>query len=113
MNHKSAIQGKVLSIAAYKPKSGKKEDLLRLVAMHLPTLRKLGLATDKPAYMGKSTEESIIEVFEWVSGDAINVAHQHPTVTDIWKEMELVADFFPISSLPESAHPFSGFEVIS
>jgi hypothetical protein len=113
MNEKLSIQGKALAIATYKPKQGKENELMKLVATHLPTLRELGLVTDKPSYLAKSSDGSIIEIFEWASGDAINTAHQHPSVAEIWNKMGLVADFFPISSLPESESPFTGFEIIN
>lgn len=113
MQEKSNIQGKVLSFATYKPKSGKEEDLLELVATHLPTLRKLGLATDQASYIARSQDGSIIEIFEWASGEALRAAHQHPAVAGLWDKMGLLADFLPISSLPESANPFTGFEIIN
>ena len=112
MADKSTIKGKVLAFATYKPKAGQEDALLELVAKHLPILRELGLATDKPSYTAKSSDGTIIEVFEWTSMDTVNAAHQHPAIADIWEKMTLIADFVPMSSLPESAKPFPGFEII-
>jgi hypothetical protein len=113
MNERSTINGKVLAIASYKPKTGQEEALLKIVQTHLPALRELGLATDKPPYLAKSSDGTIIEIFEWVSTDAVQAAHQDPIVSAIWEEMTLVADFLPMNTLPESKKVFPGFELIN
>lgn len=112
MVYNSDIKGKVLAIATYKPKAGREDLLLMLVATHLPALRKLELATDRPAYLAKSADGTIIEIFEWVSAAAIHAAHEHPDISAIWQQMDLVADFLPLNTLPESEKVFPGFEII-
>lgn len=106
------IEGTLLSFSSYKPKAGQEKILMDLVKKHLPTLRELGLATNRENYVAKSTDGRIIEVFEWVSAQAVNAAHQHPAVSDIWEKMALVADFLPMNSLPEGNAPFVDFEIL-
>jgi hypothetical protein len=112
MEREVNTEGTVLAIATYKPKAGNEEALMKLVEKHLPTLRELGLATEKPSYLAKSKDGSIIEVFEWTTMDAIRAAHEHPAIADIWEKMTLIADFPPLTSLPEANRPFPGFEII-
>jgi hypothetical protein len=112
MEKKMNIEGKVLSFATYKAKPAQEEALIKLVERHLPTLRDLGFATDRENYIAKSEDGTIIEVFEWSSVNAVNAAHQHPEVSDIWEKMALVADFNPINRLPELNGPFADFKLL-
>lgn len=112
MEKKLQMEGSILAIAGYKPKEGQEEALMDLVNKHLPKLRELGLATDRNNYVAKSADGRIIEVFEWTSGNAVNAAHQHPAISDIWEKMTLVADFLPMNSLPEGNGPFVSLEMI-
>ena len=101
MEKKPNIEGKVLSVATYKPKPGQEAALMELVERHLPKLRELELATGRESYIGQAQDGTIIEIFEWASMGAVNAAHRHPAVSDIWEKMTLVADFLPINQLPE------------
>ena len=51
-------------IVAYRPKPGQAEALLALTVEHVPTLRRLGLATDRPAMVMTNKDGVIVEVFE-------------------------------------------------
>lgn len=106
------MTGTILAFASYKPKQGQEEALMELVNRHLPKLRELGLATDKNNYVAKSSDGRVIEVFEWASGKAVDAAHQHPAVSDIWEKMALVADFLPLNTLPEGNEPFVSFKMV-
>ena len=106
-------EGSVLAIATYKPKAGHEKELFELVKKHLPILRQLEFATQRNNYIAKSQDGTIIEVFEWTSQQAIHAAHQHPAVAGIWEKMTLIADFYPLTALPEGSKPFPGFEVLN
>jgi hypothetical protein len=112
MEKRSNIEGKILSFASYKPKPAQEEALMNLVERHLPKLRELGFATDRENYIAKSQDGTIIEVFEWASMNAVNAAHQHPAVSDIWEKMTLVAEFLPINQLTELNSPFADFKIL-
>jgi hypothetical protein len=113
MEKKVNTEGTVLAFATYKPKAGKEKDLLELVKKHLPILRELELATDRSNYIAQSLDGTVIEVFEWTSINAVRAAHQHPTISDIWEKMTLIADFVPMSTLSEGQKPFPGFAIIN
>jgi hypothetical protein len=112
-NKQLHTEGTVLAIATYTPKAGHEKELFELVKKHLPILRELEFATDRSNYIAKSSDGTIIEVFEWASMDAINAAHQHPAIADIWEKMTLIADFHPMTALPEGKKPFPGFELLN
>jgi hypothetical protein len=57
-----------LVIVAYKPKPGKEAELLALSHEHVPYLRSLGLATDRPHIVAAAADGTIVEVFEWAEG---------------------------------------------
>ena len=82
----------VTTLVWYYPKSGRVEELIRLVAGHWPTLRRLGLATEQPAQVWRAQDKRtgepfIVELFAWCSSEASEVAHQTPEVMAVWETM--------------------------
>ncbi len=97
-----------LSIVAYRAKLGKEAELQALAREHMPFLRELGLATDRPHILATAADGTLVEVFEWVEG-GIEKAHHHPAVGELWKRYAEVCDFVPLNSLEESAQMFANF----
>src|SRR5580658_1661824 len=97
-------------IAAYQPKPGKNEELLELAKEHIPILRNLGLVTDRTPIAMITPTGVIVEVFEWVSDEAIQQAHTNPAVLAMWERYGAACDYVPYGSLPEAAELFPGFE---
>ena len=75
----------------------------------MPTLRRLGLITDRPPVLVRSANGTYIEVFEWATAEAAGLAHQHPEVAQVWEAMGRIADFPPLDSLEESKGRFTHF----
>lgn len=96
-------------IAVYRPKDGRAQELLELVRDHVPSLRRLGLATGRPAVAMRAGGGEIVELFEWKSG-AIAAAHEHPEVQALWARFAEVCDYAPLQSLAEAQAPFAQFE---
>jgi hypothetical protein len=101
-----------ISVACYKPRAGCEEALRELVRNHLPPLRSAGLVTERPSIVMRAADGTIIEVFEWVSQEAIASAHHNPVVLDLWKRFEAVFSYETPSNLPEFQKMFSHFEAI-
>jgi hypothetical protein len=99
-----------ISIACYKPRAGCDEALLALVRDHLPPLRAEGLVTERAPTVMRAADGTIIEIFEWVSREAIAGAHQNPVVCELWKQFEAVCSYQIPASLPEFQNMFSHFE---
>ena len=96
-------------IAAYKPKEGKAEELKKLTKGHVPRLRQQGLVTGREVVMMETADGTIVEVFEWLSDEAIAQAHTNPAVLEMWAEYALVCDYVPLNTLSESSMMFAGF----
>ncbi|MEP9359128.1 hypothetical protein [Sphingomonas sp. KR3-1] len=95
-------------IVAYRPKPGKAAALETLARDHVPFLRRLGLATDRPALIMRGKDGTIIEAFEWKEG-AVATAHENPEILAMWEEYAAVCDYVPLSELPEAQDMFATF----
>ena len=100
-------------IVAYKPKLGKDLQLNAAVAKHLQVLAKEQLITDRSAYVMRAADGTIVEVFEWLSAEAIKKAHSNPAVLALWSEFAAVCEYVPLATLAESKQMFAEFESVS
>ena len=102
-----------LVIAIYRPKAGGEARLCELLAGHVPALRRLGLATDRPVVLMQTFDgTAYIEVFEWATADAAQRAHEMPEVEALWGSMMEVADFSSLGELAESQERFPHFKPV-
>jgi hypothetical protein len=101
-----------ISVACYKPRPGCEQALLELVHNHLPPLRAEGLVTDRTPIVMRTADGTIVEVFEWVSQEAIARAHGMPPVLDLWKKFEAVCSYETPCNLAEFRSMFAHFEAI-
>ena len=99
-----------ISVACYKPKPGCDDALLEMVRNHLPPLRAEGLVTDRASIVMRAGDGTIIEVFEWVSQEAIAGAHNTPVVLELWKRFEGVCTYAIPSNIVEFSKMFAHFE---
>ena len=101
-----------ISVACYRPRPGCDESLLALVRDHLPPLRTAGLVTDRASIVMRTVDGTIVEIFEWVSTDAIAGAHTNPVVRELWKRFEAVCTYETPSSIAEFQNMFAHFEAL-
>jgi hypothetical protein len=101
-----------ISVACYKPQPGCEEALLALVREHLPPLRAAGLVTDRESIVMRTGDGTVVEVFEWVSKEAIAGAHTNPVVLNLWKRFEAVCSFETPSNIAEFQNMFAHFEAV-
>ena len=94
-------------VVAYTPKAGKEKALLAAVKKHLEVLRAEQLVTDRPAYVMRASDGSIVEVFEWRSAEAIEQAHSNPAVQALWEELGTACDYTPLRNLAETEQMFA------
>ncbi len=99
-------------IVAYTPKAGKEQQLLAAVRKHLQVLQSERLVTDKPAYVMRGGDGTIVEVFEWRSAEAIHQAHSSPAVQALWGEFGAACDYTPLSKLAETHQMFAEFDAV-
>jgi hypothetical protein len=97
-------------VACYKPRPGCEDALLALVHNHLPPLRDQGLVTERAPVVMRAADGTIIEIFEWVSQDAIAGAHENPVVLELWKRFELVCTYDTPANIAEFQNMFAHFD---
>ncbi len=100
-------------VVCYRPRDGADQALRDLVRTHVPRLREAGLATDREPVLAVAGDGTVVEVFEWVSAEAIAAAHEHPAVLPMWAEFDAVCTYVPVASLPEAAELFSELEPLT
>jgi len=100
-------------IVIYRPKKGKDAALLQLVKDHMSILQTQNLVTDRAPIIMKAGDGSIVEVFEWKSGDAIKEAHQNEVVQELWERFSQVCDYEIPVNVKEFQGLFSEFEVLN
>ena len=103
----------VMVIVAYRPRPGKEALLLELTRQHLPLLRAQGLATDRPSYVMRAADGTILEVFEWKSQAAIDAAHGNPAVAKMWERYAEACEYIPLKNLKEAGDLFAAFEPLA
>lgn len=99
-------------VVAYRPRRGKEPQLLDAVRDHLPVLRSQGLATDRPPYVMRSADGTIVEVFEWRSADAVEEAHQNEVVKTLWSRFEDACEYVKLCDVKECGDLFAHFEPV-
>jgi uncharacterized protein (DUF1684 family) len=102
----------LIVIACYRPKAGHQEALRVLIRDHVSTLRAIGFVTDRAPITMEAADGTILEVFEWLSADAIQAAHGHPTVLKMWEAYGAVCDYVPVAQVAEASQLFSHFTPI-
>lgn len=100
-------------IAMYRPHEGKDAELRDLIREHLPTMRRLGLITERPSILCRSANGTYLEIFEWTSIDAARQAHEHPEVARVWEAMGAIADFPSLATMEESGRRFPHFAPVA
>jgi hypothetical protein len=100
-------------IVAYSPKPGMADALMAAVRQHLQVLRVEDLVTDRPAYVMRAADGTVVEVFEWRSAEAIAKAHTTAAVQALWADFGAACDYRPLNSLAESQQLFAEFDPVA
>ncbi len=101
-----------LVIACYRPRPGKREELMAAVGAHLDVLRDEGLVTDRTPVLMRAADGTLVEIFEWESPEAIEAAHANPRVAELWERFEASAEYVPVADIAEARGLFSEFEPV-
>jgi quinol monooxygenase YgiN len=99
-------------IVGYKPLPGKENALIKLIATHVPRLREEGLVSEREAITMQAKDGTILEVFGWVSKEAIEKAHTNPVIQKMWAEFSAICEYIPGSNVEEMQQLFSEFSPI-
>jgi len=78
-------------ICTFRVKRGHERPFQRLLKVHWPTLKRLGLVTAEPSrlFRGKdaSKKTCFVEIFTWKNQAAFDFAHRSPEVMAVWEPM--------------------------
>ena len=61
----------------------------------------------------RAADGTIVEVFEWLSAEAIDRAHANPAVQALWAEFVAACEYLPLANLPEAQQMFAEFEPLA
>jgi hypothetical protein len=101
-----------ITIAIYRPKPGKEAQLLDVVRDHMPILHAEDLITNRTPIVMKAKDNSIVEIFEWKSAEAIGKAHGNPQVLQLWNRFNEVCEYMKPVDIDEFHNLFSEFEPV-
>jgi len=83
---------------------------LTLLQGHVETLRRRGLATERPVTLVRSNDgRSVVEIFEWCDRNSAGAAHQDPEVKKLWSALSEVAELITLADLAEAGERFPHF----
>ena len=99
----------ILVICSYKPRPGREDEARRLMADHVPLLRKHALVTARAVTQGEGKDGTLVEVFEWESREKSISAPSIPEIGAHWKAMAAAMEFVPLASLSEAQREFAHF----
>lgn len=97
-------------MAVYIPKDGRDDALAAEMVAHVPLLRRLGLATDAKSSVLRAPDGTLVELFEWVDRAAIEAAHSHPEVLEMWSRYDGCCSYGTLADLPNATTMFPEFE---
>ena len=99
----------ILVICSYKPRPGHEAEARRLMADHVPLLRKHDLVTGRAVMQGEGKDGSLVEIFEWDSREKSIGAPAIPEIGAHWKAMAAAMEFVPLATLSEAQREFAHF----
>src|ERR1700730_1595802 len=99
-----------VTIACYRPKPGQKGELNQLMREHVPMLQKESLASKRAPVIMRAKDDTIVEVFEWASDDAVDEAHVNPVVLAMWERFNAACDYVKVSDVAETHDQWASFE---
>lgn len=99
-----------IATVCYRAKSGKEAALHALCASHYARLYRQGLVSRRLPVFMIAGDGSVVQVLEWKSQHAIEVARAHPLVAELRREYQEVSDLVPLASLPEATESLALFD---
>jgi hypothetical protein len=102
----------ITMLCIYRPKKGKKKQLLSLIRKHWPTLSRAGLVSKEPPRLWRardkrSGQDFFVEVFQWKDGKASGIAHRTPGVMAVWGPMEPLLEDLQLSVIEPVGTPIT------
>lgn len=100
-------------IVCYVPFAGKEDRLEIIVRDHFDVLGREGLVTDRKPVILRAINNTIVEIFEWKSKEAIDAAHKNANVLKLWEQLNAVCTYGVPADMEEFNQLFSEFEAVN
>ncbi len=100
----------VISMAVYRPRPGRDDELRALIRERPSIMRRLGYLTDREHLVLQAADGTLIELSEWISSDAIDRAHGDREVLAIWDRFDEVCEYLAPAAVGGMDAPFPIFE---
>jgi hypothetical protein len=100
-------------LAAYRPREGRGEELVRLLHEDVATLRRRGHATARPAPLIRTEQGELLVVLEWASEHAVGDAHEDPEVLAVWRRKDELAEYLGPRELAGAEVPFARWTLVA
>ena len=98
-----------ISLAAYRPRSGRDAELLEVFEAEFACLRAGGHVTDRPVPICRTDRGEYLAILEWSSDHAVDDAHQDAEVVRVWARKAEVAEYMAPRDLAGSDVPFVSY----
>jgi hypothetical protein len=102
-----------LAFAAYRPHTGRANELISLFREELATLRRRGHVTERQAPLIRTEDGDLMVVLEWSKAQAVDDAHADPEVLAVWERKTQLAEYIAPDALLGSDVPFARWTVIA
>lgn len=73
----------------------------------------MGYTTERPVIWMRGKEGHVIEIAEWRSGQKVEEAQSHPTVTGLWAEFDNLTTNTRLTELPDAKERYVCCEALS
>ena len=93
------MSSSLVFMALYRPHPGKAEELKEVLKVHIPTLRKEELITNRELLSCKQRMGRLSRSLSGVSTEAIEKAHQSAAVMAVWDKIGSLAELTSLSTL--------------
>jgi hypothetical protein len=98
-----------ISLAAYRPRPGKDEELLELFEAEFARLRTGRHVTDRRVPICRTDRGEYLAILEWSSDHAVDDAHRDAQVLRIWARKAEIAEYLAPRDLAGSDVPFVSY----
>ncbi len=101
-----------IAFVVIKPRKDRTKELIDALLISVPTMRKLGLVTEREHIIAQAKDGSIIHIFEWTSEESPDQAAAHPIVQEMWMKVSKISDFQKPLLLAELQEAISMFDTV-
>jgi hypothetical protein len=101
-----------LSLSAYRPRPGRRDDLLPHLRAEIAALRERGHITARPAPICGTPGGAYLVIAGWATETAVDDAHQDDVILEIWRRKEQLVEYIAPADLDRSDVPFASYDVL-